>query len=123
MKQKIKQLEVKAESYEIHPDNWSNDRDVQMRIKSKRSKIMDKLWEMNDTLEIQDKTLENLHTAKDKLFEVTRDMKLKINEVVELIDEQDGYVLTNYKNISIMSQNMQELKKEHSGILSRLQEH
>ena len=26
-------------------------------------------------------------------------------------------------NISIMSQNMQELKKEHSGILSRLQEH
>ena len=55
MKQKIKKLEAKADSYEIHPDNWSKDRDVRMRIKGKRSKIMDKLWEMNDTLEIQDK--------------------------------------------------------------------
>ena len=123
MKQKIKKLETKADSYEIHADNWSKDREVRMRIKGKRSKIMDKLWEMNDTLEIQDKTLEDLQVAKDKLFDVIRDMKMKINEVVELIDEQDGYVLTNRKNISIMSQNMQEMKKEHSGILSRLQEH
>ena len=67
--------------------------------------------------------MEDLQTAKDKLFEVIGDMKLKINEVVELIDEQDGYVLTNRKDISIMSHNMQELKKEHSGILSRFQEH
>ena len=103
MKQKIKKLEAKADSYEIHADNWSTDREVRMKIKGKRSKIMDKLWEMNDTLEIQDKTLEDLQTAKDKLFDVIREMKMKINEVVELIDEQDGYVLTNRKNISIMS--------------------
>ena len=55
--------------------------------------------------------------------EIIRDIKLKINEVVELIDEQDTYVLTNGKNISVMSQNMQDLKKEHSDILSCLQEH
>ena len=41
MKQNIKKLEANADSYEIHPDNWSKDRDVRMRIKGKQSKIME----------------------------------------------------------------------------------
>ena len=48
---------------------------------------------------------------------------MKINEVLEAIDKQDSYGLTNRNIISIVSQNMQEMKKEPSGILSRLQEH
>ena len=75
---------------------------------------MNKLWETNDSLEIQDKELADLKTA--------RDMQ-KINEVLEVIDEQDSYVLTNRNNISIMSQSMQVIKKEQGGVLSRLHEY
>ena len=61
--------------------------------------------------------------AKDKLFDTVNELKIKINEVMDSIDEQDGYMLTNRNNIGIISQNMSEIKKEHHGILSHLQEH
>ena len=47
---------------------------------------MDKVLEMNDMLEIWDEELEDLKTVKDKLFDLIRDTKLRINEVLEVID-------------------------------------
>ena len=67
MEKKIKALEDKAESYKVHPENWFNDRNVRIQIKGKRSKIIDKLWEMYDTLEVQDIELKDLKTAKNTL--------------------------------------------------------
>ena len=78
---------------------------------------------MHEQLETNTKVIEKFKIAKDKLFDIVNELKAKINEVMDTIDEQDGYMLTNRNNIAIMSQNMSEIKKEHHGILSRLQEH
>ena len=50
-------------------------------------------------------------------------MKYKINEVVEAVEEQNKYILQNRNNMSVVSQNMLETKKEHRHVLSKIQEH
>ena len=65
MKKQIRDLEDKADSYQIHPDNWSSDKEVRSQITGKRSKLLDKLWELDGARETHEQEIEKLKTAKD----------------------------------------------------------
>ena len=122
MKKQIRDLEDKADSYQIHPDNWSSDKEVRSQITGKRSKLLDKLWELDGARETHEQEIEKLKTAKDSAFDLIREAKDKINEVVDALAEHDAYILKNRQNISIMNQNVTAIKQENRGILSQLQE-
>ena len=60
MKKNIKALEDKADTYKMNPGNWSADRNVRLRIKTKRGNIFDKLLEMEEMLESNEREIAKL---------------------------------------------------------------
>ena len=71
--------------------------------------------------------METLKSSKDTTFGMIREAKAKINKVVDALSEHDAYILKNRQNISIMNQNMTEIKQEieasfhsYKNMLSRL---
>ena len=99
MKKHIRALEDKADSYQIHPDKWSSDKEVRFQITGKQSKLLDRLWELNAAREIQEQEIGKLKKAKDTAVDMLREAKAKINEMADALAKHDTYILKNRQNI------------------------
>ena len=64
-----------------------------------------------------------LNNAKDKSFEMIRDIRIKMDAVEERVEEQDKYILRNRESISVLTEHVGEQKREHKSILSKLETH
>ena len=71
---KFKATEDTADTYKIHPDCWSADRNIRLRIKGKISKILDKLLDMHAKEESDDKAMSKLRATKDTLYDLARNV-------------------------------------------------
>lgn len=83
MKKQIRNLENKTESFQIHPDEFSQVREVRAKITGKRSKLLDTLWDVDAKWETQEGEIQKLKTAKDTAFDFLRTAKVKSNEMVD----------------------------------------
>ena len=120
---KARTIEDSIEEYQLHPDYFSSDRKIREQIRGKRSKLMDKLWEMDEQLNTQRNEISKLNKAKYAAFDMIRGIKIKMNEIVEEVEQHNSDILRNRNNIYILNQTMTSTKQEHRRILSKLESH
>ena len=123
LKQTIKTMEDKIEDYTDHLNNRSPDPHLATTMYDKQSDLRTDLEQLEINMQQYKDMMEKLNTAKDKAFDMIRDIHIEMDVVEERVEEQDRYILRNRESISVLTEHVQDKKREHKFILSKLETH
>ena len=120
LKEKVEESDHKAGECEFHEDHLFTNPQTQSNIQQQQNGNIGKLLLAEDMISKQKKDIEVSTKAKDRAFEIIREIKYNIRHVEKNLEEQNTYIRRNRDNISTLSKNMREQKSSNNAILRKL---
>ena len=120
---RIEKMETKSEELITHPDNLSSDRMIRTEIREKKNAIYEQMEQMSKDMQQHQTTMAKLSKAKDKAFEMIREMQRTIEIINDEMTINDKHILNNRNSLNILSSNMSDQQRDNRDILKRLEAH